>query len=222
MLYGCTLGNGEFTFIAGTISYLLEQCVYSVIDHSSLSDCTMQCLLDEYNNCSRFVFESDTQRCMLQSDYISSDVPTTTIDTAQAIMFFEAHVDCIAGYDFDRHTKLCINEFGDSTTWLDARARCKQDGGDLISIPSLEKWRFVFNYLEAFPGGHWIGLNNSVWMTGEPFKNALGIPNNLLDVNVTSDATCGRLRFRGLDQHKCYEMNPCSEKKKFVCEIQII
>lgn len=92
MLYGCTLGNGEFTFIAGTISYLLEQCVYSVIDHSSLSDCTMQCLLDEYNNCSRFVFESGTQRCMLQSDYISSDVPTTTINTTQAMMFFEAHV----------------------------------------------------------------------------------------------------------------------------------
>ncbi|CAG2218215.1 unnamed protein product [Mytilus edulis] len=147
MLYGSTLGNGEFTFIAGTISYLLEQCVYSVIDHSSLSDCTMQCVLDEYNNCSRFVFESDTQRCMLQSDYISSDVPTTTITATQAMMFFEAHVDCISGYDYDRTTKLCIKEYPDRMTWLDARARCQQDGGDLISIPSLEKWRFVANYL---------------------------------------------------------------------------
>ncbi|CAC5368633.1 MRC [Mytilus coruscus] len=181
----------------------------------------MHCLLDEFNNCSRFVFESGTQRCMLQSDYISSDVPTITINSTQAMMFFQAHVDCIAGYDYDRQTKSCIKEFPDRWTWPDARVRCQQDGGDLISIPSLEKWRFVANYLEGFPGGHWIGLNNVEWMTGEPFNNTLGIPNNLIDVNVTGDASCGRLRFRGLEQHKMLQNDPCSYLKPFVCEIQV-
>jgi hypothetical protein len=34
-------------------------------------------------------------------------------------------------------------------TWEDAQESCRHDGGNLISITSLEKWNFVTNYITA-------------------------------------------------------------------------
>jgi hypothetical protein len=61
-------------------------------------------------------------------------------------------VECsINGYVYEAETNTCLKYFKIATaiTWANARLRCQQDGGDLISITTKEKWDFVVNYLNC-------------------------------------------------------------------------
>ncbi|VDI74367.1 Hypothetical predicted protein [Mytilus galloprovincialis] len=124
----------------------LENTIYNVITPSLLSDCAVQCLQDVMNICSRFLWESDTERCMLQSDNVTSDLSSQIIDRGRSTLYFQDHHGCINAYDYDKPTQTCIKMVYDRKNWHDARGKCKEDGADLISISSLEKWRFVINY----------------------------------------------------------------------------
>lgn len=66
------------------------------------------------------------------------------------MVFFSACLN--DGYDYDFYTNTCIrlvNTTQSPVTWTAARQRCKNDGGDLISITTREKVEFVFNYLNC-------------------------------------------------------------------------
>lgn len=52
-------------------------------------------------------------------------------------------------YDFDVKTNTCLKVSYDGLTWEDAQESCRHDGGNLISITSLEKWNFVTNYISC-------------------------------------------------------------------------
>ena len=61
-------------------------------------------------------------------------------------------VECsVNGYDYDAETNTCLKYSTNATgiTWENARVRCQQDGGDLISITTKEKLEFVVNYLNC-------------------------------------------------------------------------
>ena len=61
-------------------------------------------------------------------------------------------VECQAvGYDYDLETNTCLKllESTIGVTWKEARIICQQDGGDLISILTKEKWEFVVNYIRC-------------------------------------------------------------------------
>jgi hypothetical protein len=61
-------------------------------------------------------------------------------------------VECQAvRYDYDFETNTCLKYMYKTAgiTWKQARARCQQDGGDLISILTKDKWDFVTNYLRC-------------------------------------------------------------------------
>lgn len=58
-------------------------------------------------------------------------------------------LECILGYDFDAYTHTCIKVYDLSITWSDARTHCQDDGGDIITMPTLEKWQFVHRYIEC-------------------------------------------------------------------------
>ncbi|VDI74373.1 Hypothetical predicted protein [Mytilus galloprovincialis] len=96
--------------------------------------------------------------------------------------------------------------------------KCQADGADLISISSQEKWRFVVNYCgdRCMNRGHWIGLYNDTWVTGESFTNTYDIPNDRIKVN-TNDM-CGRMR---MNLEFILESQGCYKEKPFVCEIQL-
>ena len=67
-------------------------------------------------------------------------------------MSFLLIVECQAvGYDYDLETNTCLKYMYKTAgfTWKEARARCQQDGGDLISILTKDKWDFVTNYLRC-------------------------------------------------------------------------
>ena len=52
-------------------------------------------------------------------------------------------------YDYDLETNTCLKllESTSGVTWREARVICQQNGGDLISILTKEKWEFVINYI---------------------------------------------------------------------------
>ncbi|CAG2215553.1 unnamed protein product [Mytilus edulis] len=198
----------------------LEQTIYNVITPSLLSDCAVQCLQDFMNICSRFLWESVAERCMLQSDNVTSDLSSQIIDRERSTLYFYSHQDCIVGYDYDRQTQTCIKMVLEYMNWYEARETCKEDGADLISISSLEKLNFVVNYCgdNCKNNGHWIGLYNNTWVTGESFTNTYDIPNDRIKLD-TNDS-CGRVRT--YTQYKIIGSRSCSTSKPFVCEIQVI
>ncbi|CAG2224396.1 unnamed protein product [Mytilus edulis] len=172
ILHGSALRNVEFTFVPAATELYLKNTIYNVITPSLLSDCAVQCLQDAINICSRFLWESGTEKCMLQSDNVTSDISSQLIDRGRSTLYFYKHHGCTIGYDYDRQTQTCIKMVLDYMNWNAARETCKEDGADLISISSLEKWHFVVNYCgdRCKHRGHWIGLYNTTWVTGEPFK----------------------------------------------------
>jgi hypothetical protein len=61
-------------------------------------------------------------------------------------------VECQAViYDYDLETNTCLKllESTSGVTWREARVICEEDGGDLISILTKEKWEFVINYIRC-------------------------------------------------------------------------
>jgi hypothetical protein len=54
------------------------------------------------------------------------------------------------GYDYNQDVNVCLKFVVNSngSTWVDARSSCQDDGGDLISMTSVEKYNFVVHYMQ--------------------------------------------------------------------------
>lgn len=61
-------------------------------------------------------------------------------------MFFSA---CVNNYSYDIDTKVCFKVVLEKTTWKNARQHCQEDGGDLISIQSKEKWDLIIHNIKC-------------------------------------------------------------------------
>lgn len=64
---------------------------------------------------------------------------------------FSSFDDCNReGYDFEHTTRTCLKLCdGPAVRWTEARAKCKQYGGDLISITTQLKWDFLNGYMKC-------------------------------------------------------------------------
>ena len=54
------------------------------------------------------------------------------------------------GYDYIPNIYWCVKLYYNvSKTWVGANEICQNDGGNLVSITTLEKWNFLSNYLNC-------------------------------------------------------------------------
>ncbi|CAC5416914.1 MRC [Mytilus coruscus] len=141
-------------------------------------------------------------------------------------ILFSCIYDCgTHGFQFDGETTTCIKLISTSgSTWKEARTFCQQQqGGDLVSIVSKEKWDSVFGYFSGF-GRVWIGLKDKRWMTGESFNNIFGITVQLNDYDADYptevENTCGILAPLSSSQLQDENCN-VRKRKNFLCEIRI-
>jgi hypothetical protein len=49
------------------------------------------------------------------------------------------YLGCDGEYEFDAETNSCIKAYDILLSWNDARSRCQEDGGDLVTRESQEK-----------------------------------------------------------------------------------
>eukprot|EP00118_Oscarella_pearsei_P019633 m.209853 g.209853 ORF g.209853 m.209853 type:complete len:484 (+) comp39729_c0_seq9:143-1594(+) len=83
---------------------------------------------------------------------------------------------CPPGYSVFSKTGHCYKYFDDLFTWPDARQKCINDGGDLVSIGNQEEERFVQSLVKVHDqaDGVWIGFNDIAfenswaWSDGSP------------------------------------------------------
>lgn len=75
-----------------------------------------------------------------------------------------------------------------------------------------------FIFLGCKDNGHWVGLYNTTWVTGELFTSTYDIPNDSIKLNTIY--ACGRLRT--FTQYIIFGSRSCSSRKPFVCEKQVI
>jgi len=52
-------------------------------------------------------------------------------------------VECILRYDYDANTNSCLKVYSLSLSWNAARTRCQDDGGDLVTMTTRNKWDYV-------------------------------------------------------------------------------
>ncbi|XP_063443410.1 perlucin-like protein [Mytilus trossulus] len=115
------------------------------------------------------------------------DADTVMTDLNMYVIWKEGCTDI--GYYFDTLTNTCLKLFSTSgKTWHDARTHCQQNGGDLITITTAQKWNFVNSFLSC-KSNIWIGLKAEQWVNGDPFINVFGLLTqfNNYDSMYTSD-----------------------------------
>ncbi|CAC5424691.1 MRC [Mytilus coruscus] len=147
----------------------LTTLFFSKVKVTSLVECACTC--SQIESCSRLAWNSTEKECMLHSEKM---ITTSTGSIVSGLDLFSRgwQADCNReGYDFDYTTRTCLKLFdGPAVSWTKARALCKQDGADLISITTKLKWDFVYSYIRCADVA-WIGLRNKTWTNGVSFVN---------------------------------------------------
>ncbi|XP_066304554.1 lymphocyte antigen 75-like [Branchiostoma lanceolatum] len=129
--------------------------------------------------------------------------------------------DIVNGYE--KSGDRCYRLGDDSVTWLDARARCRGEGGDLISIYNMTDHIYVATKVRLINEPVWIGLSDvdspkvlhwsnpadtfdfSYWQPGEPVGNW-----------SWPGATCVEVMGSGRSAH--WTGIRCGNERKYICE----
>ncbi|XP_059158109.1 macrophage mannose receptor 1-like [Physella acuta] len=126
-----------------------------------------------------------------------------------------AKCDTLHGYQ--RHGKSCLKAINQTLSWQDARSRCKNDGGNLISILDCYDWAETLLIIQGFADGAWIGLNDLKkngtyeWDSGYPLTYTRWAHHQPLD---HQNWGCVYINNRGL-----FNNGPCSDQRSSVCRI---
>ncbi|XP_071140651.1 uncharacterized protein [Mytilus edulis] len=189
----------------------------------SLDECACTC--SQFKSCSRLAWDSTEKECMLHSEIMRTNI-TGLIVNGVDLYSRGWEADCNKeGYDFEYTTRTCLKLFDvPAVSWTGARAICKQDGGDLISITTKLKLDFVHSYITCVKRA-WIGLRNKTWMNGESFVDVYGNKVQLNDFDKgyehDTDSSCLTI-FVNETEYSLYDAS-CNIRlrKNFVCELVI-
>ncbi|CAG2218704.1 unnamed protein product [Mytilus edulis] len=139
--------------------------------------------------CSALVWNILERTCWIieSPEPMTIDADTVMTDLNMYVIWKEGCTNI--GYYFDSLTNTCLKLFSTSgKTWHDARTHCQQNGGDLITITTAQKWNFVNSFLSC-KSNIWIGLKAEQWVNGDPFINVFHLLTqfNNYDSMYTSD-----------------------------------
>ncbi|CAC5357509.1 MRC [Mytilus coruscus] len=151
--------------------------------------CASLCFMANREPCSAIIWNilENTCRIIESTEPIIITAGTVMTDLNIYIIWKEGCTNI--GYYFDSLTNSCLKLFSTGgITWQDARKHCQQNGGDLISITTPQKWEFVDSFLSC-KKGMWIGLKAEQWVNGEPFINVFDFQTqfNYLDSQFLGD-----------------------------------
>jgi hypothetical protein len=59
------------------------------------------------------------------------------------------YLGCDGEYEFDAETNSCIKAYDILLTRNDARSRCQEDGGDLVTLTTPQKFDFVSRFINC-------------------------------------------------------------------------
>ncbi|CAG2219919.1 CD206 [Mytilus edulis] len=192
------------------------------ISEPSKVQCASLCFMTNREQCSAMIWNTLERTCWI----IESSEPMT-LTAGDGLTDLNVYVipkeGCTnIGYYFDSLTNTCLKFFSTSgKTWHDARTHCQQNGGDLITITTAEKWNFVKSFLSC-KGNMWIGLKAEQWVNGDPFINVFGLLTqfNLLDSEYRGDneKDCTVVYLRGV---YVFQDESCNirVRSNYLCEI---
>ncbi|CAG2235068.1 CD206 [Mytilus edulis] len=192
------------------------------ISEPSKVQCASLCFMTNREQCSAMIWNTLERTCWI----IESSEPMT-LTAGDVLTDLNVYVipkeGCTnIGYYFDSLTNTCLKFFSTSgKTWHDARTHCQQNGGDLITITTAEKWNFVNSFLSC-KGNMWIGLKAEQWVNGDPFINVFGLLTqfNLLDSEYRGDneKDCTVVYLRGV---YVFQDESCNirVRSNYLCEI---
>ncbi|CAC5365550.1 unnamed protein product [Mytilus coruscus] len=103
----------------------------------------------------------------------------------------------LPGYDYDISLRTCLKFNSTQLNWYDARQQCIDEGGDLITVETVEKLSFHNTSLHNCSTSqfYWIGLINGTWTSGELFQNIYDLGPTDIHIAPIFPKICGRLRF---------------------------
>ncbi|CAC5365558.1 unnamed protein product [Mytilus coruscus] len=159
-------------------------------------------------------------RVKLSSRHLSSKTYSLWIEYSNDDITFECD---LPGYDYDVSSRTCLKFISIQLNWYDARQQCIGDGGDLITVETVEKLYFHKTSLNNCSTSqfYWIGLSNGTWTSGESFQDIYGLePTDIRIAALFPGRSCGRLRFSPGTANLMYDTN-CYFLKEFVCELNV-
>ena len=59
------------------------------------------------------------------------------------------YLECDGEYEFDTVSNTCIKAYTIFLSWNDARLRCQEDGGDLVTLTTPQKFDFVSRFINC-------------------------------------------------------------------------
>ncbi|XP_048252628.1 C-type lectin domain family 4 member M-like [Haliotis rufescens] len=120
--------------------------------------------------------------------------------------------------------RRCIKVVTEKMDWDSARAHCRDDNADLITLESQAKMNEFRDFMatnghESDNGYYWCAASKVSdgwqWINGKTFSNSAlwcdGEP------NFPNDEECASTRDPAFN---CYYDDSCNENLKFVCEVQ--
>ncbi|CAC5400450.1 MRC [Mytilus coruscus] len=132
--------------------------------------CASYCIFNISEPCNAFIWNRTSKTCTTFGGISRSiDAMTSEVDIYNVNKYGCSN----KGYYYDPNFNTCLKLFVDQIsgkTWKEARTHCQENGGDLISITSKEKWDFVLNFTSCMPR-MWIGLKGEYWVTNKTFEN---------------------------------------------------
>ncbi|KAK6177468.1 hypothetical protein SNE40_015562 [Patella caerulea] len=191
---------------------------YSVsFEDISLTKCSMQCA--SHPGCKLFHYDGDSTCYIL--NMVDKGLDSVDIQTLHVDQSLNERCNNLSGYLSLTGGVFCIKVFRYGLNWMTAKARCEQDGGNLVIIKQTElslKMEAI-KTLDIRPGiFYWIGLNDigeegkMIWVDGSTLDTnvwAPGEPNN----SYGSEDCCT------IVSHYWLNDQSCSAPHHFVCEL---
>ncbi|CAG2219918.1 CD206 [Mytilus edulis] len=184
--------------------------------------CASLCFLHDREPCSAIIWNKLERTCRILDSTESITINAGTIMADLNIYTIWKEGCTNIGYYFDFLTNSCVKLFSNGgITWRDARNHCQQNGGDLISITTLQKWEFVESFLSC-KTSIWIGLKAQQWVNGKPFINVFGFQTQLNNQDSAfpgdNEQDCTVVYFQSANVFQDESCN-IRVKSNYLCEI---
>ncbi|XP_027142896.1 CD209 antigen-like protein C isoform X3 [Larimichthys crocea] len=155
---------------------------------------------------------------------------TDEYEAMKEILTDKRYLKCEEGWE--RNGTQCYYFLTNNLTWSDSRDECRQRGGDLVKIDSVEEQSFLQHRLKEkmiYPEDrHWIGLTDSktegtwLWTDGSPLNKSLTFwskrePDNWKEENRYGE-DCVRMGVKGRSDLKTWFDKSCTVPHKSICE----
>lgn len=186
------------------------------ISTPSIFSCAIYCCRNK-NGCSIFAYDELQDVCTMLLHGIQSMDEGIRYTVMEQSVYQSSHEGCDGEYEFDVVSNTCIKAYAIFLSWNDARLRCQEDGGDLVTLTTPQKFDFVSTFINCTRYAFWIGLWNQTWITGEQFDNVYGLHPSTVDFSDDTATMCARLRYKKSIPTTIKGVT-CISEKRFLCE----